>query len=380
MKIIKFMCFVLITFYMFIAFASPPAKDSIYYVEPKPFLGSSFEAHNKMKRQILIMGYYGHYNYGDELMLETLLKKKIIDFSNAEISVVFFPSPRYNFKQFPGIFAYYAPKSVEALSSAADFFDELIIGGGAHLDETQNNPLSSPSMMISLSKMMLEKNKKVRWLAVSANKELKDKKYISNLNYIISNCDEFSVRDTYSLKLLTNLGMDKKKIKLVKDLAYSYDKKKILAVTLINSSPETDKKHVEFIKDIISFIKRTGNQYEICFLPFFNRSYHDVKMFENLIKEINFDGVSYFIAPEYKNVDSMLLMIKGADLFINMRYHASLLSMEYGKPTISIIYDTHPHYPNKMKYLHEQYKNDNIIYYSKYQKGDLEKMLLNMKY
>ena len=34
-------------------------------------------------------------------------------------------------------------------------------------------------------------------------------------------------------------------------------------------------------------------------------------MFENLIKEIDFDGVSYFIAPEYKNVDSMLLMIKG---------------------------------------------------------------------
>lgn len=75
--------------------------------------------------------------------------------------------------------------------------------------------------------------------------------------------------------------------------------------------------------------------------------------------------MEYFVAPEYENVDSMLLMIKGCDLFVNMRYHASLISMMYGKKTISIVYDKHPHYYNKMTYLHESLKKERWLIYFK---------------
>lgn len=37
---------------------------------------NSYKNHNKNKKQILIIGWYGVNNFGDELMLDVLLEKK----------------------------------------------------------------------------------------------------------------------------------------------------------------------------------------------------------------------------------------------------------------------------------------------------------------
>lgn len=72
-------------------------------------------------------------------------------------------------------------------------------------------------------------------------------------------------------------------------------------------------------------------------------------------------------------------MIKGCDLFINMKYHASLISLLFDKPTISVVYDAHPHYYNKMTYLHQRFnKTDCLIYFSKYENGSITDKLLKL--
>ncbi|MBR6730771.1 MAG: polysaccharide pyruvyl transferase family protein [Alphaproteobacteria bacterium] len=344
--------------------------NSIYYIHPQPSLGSNFSSHKREKKQILILGYYGDYNCGDEIMLKRIIEQTYKQ--ENEISVMFVPSARYNFDQFENnIHIYYPPQTFSDLDKIASFYDELIIGGGAHVDDNTIENLSHiPFIGILLSKKMLSQQKNVRWIGVSTNNELKNKEYIPDLKYIIENCSEFSVRDTYSRTILTNLNITPNKIALTKDLALTISERKTIAVTLINYL-DNNKKLIQFINEIIQFCESNPNQYQICFLPFFNSNHHDEKMFKEIISHIDFKGVNYFIAPEYYSPEAMLILIQGCDLFVNMRYHASLLSMNYNKPTISICYDIHPHYWNKIHYIHEQFNNKNIISYKNYQNGEL---------
>lgn len=346
-------------------------ENSISYVAPKNKLGVFYPEHNRNKKQILVLGYYGAYNYGDEIMLKSLLPQ--LD-KNAEISVMFHPSARYNFEQFDSVFHYYPPKIQDA-EKIADFYDELIIGGGAHIDDNPQNGL--PKFMLLLSKEMIKRHKDVRWLAVSANKELSNKNFIDDLKFVVENCTEFFVRDTYSKNLLEKLGIDKNKIKLKRDLALDLPKRKTIAVTLKNSFREDDKM-AEFIQEIVDFAKDSKEDYQICFLSFFNQNHSDTKMYKKLLEKVDFKGIPYFISAEYQNIEDMLLFIKASDLFVNMRYHGALLAMEYDKPNITICYDKHPHYWNKIHYIHEQYNNENIISYKDYKKNDLYNMLVKV--
>ena len=127
--------------------------------------------------------------------------------------------------------------------------------------------------------------------------------------------------------------------------------------------------------EIANFVRDSQENYQICFLPFFNAAHHDIKMFRRVLKKVNLTDISYFVAPEYQSIEVMILMIKSCDLFVNMRYHASLLAMQHNKLNISICYDIHPHYFNKINYIHQKFNNDNIISYGNYRTGDLYSML-----
>lgn len=101
-------------------------EDSIFYIYPKPILGTDFSGHHLDKKQVLVLGYYGHFNCGDEIMLKSTLK--MID-KNAEVSVMFVPTYRYNFEQWKGVHCYYPPVDFFNIENIVNFYDELIIGG-----------------------------------------------------------------------------------------------------------------------------------------------------------------------------------------------------------------------------------------------------------
>ena len=327
-------------------------------------LGSSFIGHDKRKRQILIVGYYGDGNFGDELMLKILIDR--FRCGSVEISVVFTESYDYMYSQWDGIFPYVAPKTEVHLEKAADFFDEVILGGGAHIDDTLVHSYSfTPKLICDLTKLMLNRDKVVKWIGVSTSTKLTRNSYICDLKNIAGKITEFSVRDSYSLNLLKGLGVDIKHLTLTNDIAYGIDvTKKILCVTLINYFND-EEKLICIVQDIVRFITQSSVRYVICFLPFYIKNSNDLDLIYSIVEKVDFKGVEYFVAPEYENVDSMLLMIKGCDLFVNMRYHASLISMMYGKKTISIVYEKHPHYYNKMTYLHESLKKERWLIYFK---------------
>lgn len=333
--------------------------------------GGYFREHDRNKKQILIIGYYGSYNFGDELMLKLLLEE--FSSSETEISVVFTKNKGYDYSQWENIFAYTAPDNPIELEKATDFFDEVILGGGAHIDDRESDSLRFiPYLIIEITKLMIKKGKIVRWLGGSSNKELRRTSYIDDLKFIAPKITEFTVWDEYSINTLRKEGIPTDNIKLVEDIAFGIGRTtKILCVTLIDFYGDRDK-IVSIVNEAAEFARNSKEDWVICFLPFYNEGHNDIILIDSVVKNSRLDDVKYFVAQEYGNVESMLAMIKGCDLFLNMRYHASLISMLFKKPTISIAYDAHPHYYNKMTQIHKTFNSEHyLIYITEYKSGDV---------
>jgi len=170
--------------------------------------------------KILVLGYYGAPNMGDELMLTAIINQ--IKSNNREIYVLFEDNQNYNFSQWDGINFLEYPKNQKNVIQMANYFDTLIVGGGAHLDDTLYDDKTAfswhiPEMMMLLSKIFINKKKKTYFLSLSSNTKIKNKKFIKDLKQIINKATYFSVRDKYSMDELVRNGINSKKIKLLND-------------------------------------------------------------------------------------------------------------------------------------------------------------------
>lgn len=341
-----------------------------------PRCGSNgFSDHDRSRRQILVIGFYGAPNYGDELMLAILLAQ-LRNRHNIQISVIFQDNPSYNLNQWKGIFAYTPPSSQGELVNMADWFDEIILGGGAHIDDKPVRHLSHiPYLAMVLSELMIERGKDVQWIAVSSNQTLEDRTYIGRLAAIISKAERFSLRDPNSIDSLTGAGVDVSRVLLENDLALHFDPdKKTLGVTLLNYFDNLPVL-LQFCREIKQYVDQSPYCWTICLLPFYNDAHMDRELYDALLHEMDWGDTDIFIATEYDNTETMLTFMKSLDMAVNMRYHASLITMKYGIATITICYDVHEHYFNKITYAHKLFNDNHLLYYSRYSEGDLLSMM-----
>lgn len=347
-----------------------------------PSLGSIHEKKNK--KQTLILGYYGASNFGDELMLAALLKNLRKKKGNAtDFSIILTEDGgNYEYSKW-GCPCFYPPTNINELTEAADFFDELIIGGGAHIDDL-DFPVYSfiPYLALELSLLMLQKNKKVNWLAVSSNNILVNKEYIEKLSQIIKYSEEFSVRDPYSLETLRASGIDSQKVIIREDLGYLFDYD-IKRLGIVINVLEDEEKLKMILSEVMQFCRESlieTKKWGITLIPFYNGNHLDQNLITylmGLLKEES-DSISISVIPEYTDIWSMLVTIKGCDALFSMKYHSSLLGLKMGIPTINYVTDKHRHYINKMKYLQDRFPNSKFLFSSQYDKGKLLDHLKNL--
>lgn len=288
------------------------------------------------------------------VMLEQLCKSE-----DYEVAVIIDKSERYCVKRKEQVAYYYAPCKVETLDELADYFDILIVGGGAHVDDYNSSSLDFvPYLAVQLSMRFIKNGKESRWISVSSNSEITNKKYIEQLNYIIQNSTHFSVRDPHSLNCLKSSGINVKPILLEEDLAFGYPiNQRRLLITLI---PAPSSYLKELANLVVEFIKNSGGEWSVLCLPFCLIHDYDLetlKRFSSFLREL---GQKVAIAPKIDNEEAIITLINGSDAAINMRYHASLICLKLGKPTVSIVWD-HPHYLNKMSYLEELFPDANCL-------------------
>lgn len=324
------------------------------------------------EKRILLVGYYGAYNLGDELMLQTILcliKSQGLN----KITVMIVDNKSYDYTLLPGVDFLHCPKNIYDYNYIAQHFDMLIWGGGALIDDnhfTEIGNINLGNMLIRLSERFVAFHKQVMAISLSSNKCLKNPSYIERLTNITKNSCYFSVRDQYSFDLLKKLGVEN--ITLSEDILYANEfwndhslrekdvhSNKVIGIVWICLQDTR-----ELFKKVVSSLLEKYHGYKIKCIPFYGYNDNDDKFYNDVIKEMNLAD-SVYVAEYSNSLSGVSKEIAETDYMINMRYHAMLISGMLNKKMLNICYDQHVHYYNKVSYVLEQFEaSESILMYS----------------
>jgi len=311
-------------------------------------------------RDILISGYYGFKNSGDDALLLAIirdLKKYKEDVSLAVLS----NSP----KETSEIYKVKAVNRMNPFSIIINLLkSRLLISGGGTLiqDGTSTKSLIYYLGIIKLAHFL---GKKVMLYAngIGPLREEHRKMTADILNKV----DMITLRDENSLEELKNLGVDKPKIILTADPAFNLEcknserGKEILKKYGIKPEDKTVLISVRNWKkispDFCGEIAKTADYlaetygYKIVFLPM--QYSKDCEISENVQKLMKNESVCL---EEYLSIDDVLSVIKDSELCIGMRLHSLIYSAGNAVPVIGLVYDVK--IAGFMDYINQKYYTD----------------------
>ena len=320
---------------------------------------------NIKQKKVLLVGFYGAPNLGDELMLEVFVEKlKNVD--NIHLTVMLSENKEFDITNYQSFSIIHYPKSILDINVLANYFDVVIFGGGALLDDSDydncNNYLSLSNTLINLTTRMIQFNKKTILYGLSTSSSFTNEKYLNKLNFIINNCTYFSLRDTNSLNTLIKCKVNVSKIKIVDDVVFCLERKNSLVKkksSFITIGIDFICKNEDFellkncVKWLVEYLTENSLKYKIVLIPFYEYQQNDSLFYNKIKNELKNDNI--FILDYLYGFESVKKEFIKIDYMINMRYHGSLLSYLFSIPSLNIIFDVHNHYVNKMDYLINNY-------------------------
>lgn len=281
-----------------------------------------------MTKKVVISGYYGYDNFGDEAILSVLidyLKQK-----NCEITVLSH-NPQKTSKN-------YAINSVKNFNLLSVFFtllnsNILISGGGSLLqDVTSKKSLMYYSLIIFLAQLL---GKKVIIFAQGIGPLLSNfsKNLVLNL---LKKCSLVTVRDTNSLNLLLNNDIQ---AILVSDPVFSVDLPKgeqtnAVGIQLRDFKSLDDK----FLFNLAQYVVLNFGDRPIELYVFQHALDFEIcKKFEKMLKTI-YPQIQTKIIHSISQND-IIVKISSLEYMIAMRFHAVLVAIKTGVKTLAINYD-----------------------------------------
>ena len=277
-------------------------------------------------KKILISGYYGFDNFGDEAILSVLLKH----LKGHQVTVLS-ADPEKTYKQH-NVHSINSFKPEVVLSKIYDY-DLLISGGGSLLQNVTSN--NSLIFYTSLIKMFTAARKDAIIFAqgIGPVNGFWGKHIAKSA---IKKCKYVSVRDENSQNLLKSWGI---KSELVCDPFFdvylsSPNKTKKVGIQLRKFSTITDKLFDEIIRELAQ--RFSNREIELISL----QDSEDVgisQIFQNKIKA-KYPTMKVSIAQNL-TMEQLKNRVGEYDYLIAMRYHACLLGLKYGIKTLAISYD-----------------------------------------
>ena len=291
----------------------------------------------KNMKNILISGYYGFHNTGDELVLQEIIRgiKKI----NSDLNIsVLSADPEYTKEKYQVVA--YDRWNIFHIIKSIFRADVLISGGGSLLqDKTSKNGILYYFGIIFISKLF----KKKVYIFSQGIGPVSHSRNIKLLKYLLSKSDYISVRDKDSLGFLVKSGI-KKKIDLTGDPVFLIgninekekkilwekngldESKKLIAVSL--RPWENSKKIVLETVEFLDYFDR--REFQIRFLSFHKGE--DEKIIKDIVPENEI--IKEDLAPEEKAI-----LIGSSYLTVGMRLHSLILAASQKTRFISISYD-----------------------------------------
>lgn len=318
------------------------------------------------KCKILLVGFYGASNTGDELMLQAILSK--LDCEKNEVTVMLADNPNYNIIKKYNVNYLHYPKTNMDINMISKYFDKIIFGGGAIIDDVEYDDslaykYNVANILLELSIKAIYYNKEVYCIGLSSNSYISNFKYIKDLEFVIKNAKYFSLRDENSKKTLINAKIkETDRIEIIDDIAYSLPKLKYniekdsfnIGLVLIGSAEEN--KLITILNECNKFIYQNSNlkNGKILLIPFYNYNNSDTTEYKKIVNHSGLKSNVEILEYE-QDYEKVMKQLSFCNILVGMRYHASLLALKSGIPSVHIIYDVHRHYKNKMNFLKEQY-------------------------
>ncbi len=259
--------------------------DRIGYIDEK-----SLEIKNKLKyfnidglqstniseqrKKILLCGFFGAFNLGDELMLQTVLRE-INEVGEFDITIMLCDNPQIDITRYGECKFIHYPTNVMDFNTIAINYDYLIFSGGALLDDIDydnSNEITLGKTLVNLAMRFITFSKGVMLYGLSANSELTNEDFIEKLNFIINHCSYFSLRDLNSLNVLKKSGINVEKIKIVDDIVFAnnfsdninnleYDKKNLITIGISYVDYDNNiEKLIELTKSIYNYLDVKRNK------------------------------------------------------------------------------------------------------------------------
>ncbi len=283
-----------------------------------------------MSKKCVLSGYFGFKNFGDEAILDVLIKK--LQSLDNEVTVIT-SNPEYTLSQFDNINCI---QTFDILTIVKTIFssDILISGGGSLLqDVTSSKSLYYYLFIIFLGIIF---NKKVIIFAQGIG-PIKNpiSKFITLI--LLRQCKYVSVRDKVSYNLLKKEGIN---ADLLCDPIFSIDipqvgnKDKILAVQLRNSKGI----NADFINRLAHQVTKDFSDYKIEIYSFQDEiDYKICKEFEKNVQMLNPD-IETIIYQGLTN-NQTINQIAQAQYLIAMRFHAIIIGLLTKTKVMAINYD-----------------------------------------
>ncbi len=317
------------------------------------------------KKRLLICGFYGAKNLGDELMLQALLSR--VDKKKYDITIMTARHKENDMSCYSPFRVIHYPKKNDDILNIVHNYDLLVWGGGAILDDSEygfNGSKTPLGYIFTKSCMaMICAEKPVYILGVSTNQHFENETFIDDLNFIVKRANYFSLRDTNSKETLEAARIDTSKIKIIDDLTIPDIPVKIevkkpsdnslhIGIVLINSWDYVEKFSL-FLKNLVS--SEQDKKIVFHFIPFYDYVDLDINGYKTVAESA---GVEYVIEKNPRNMDELANELLSCEIVFSMRYHGVLIASLLGIRTVSIdLSKDHPHYYNKLKYIKEKYNN-----------------------
>lgn len=306
--------------------------------------------------KIVISGYYGFNNIGDESILTAIISNLRDSIEDIDITVLSQnPELTINKHKVNAISRKNAYKIIREIKNC----DLLISGGGSLLQDVT----SCRSIIYYLSIMLIGIlfNKKVMVYSQGIgpiNKSLN--KWITR--FVLNKVDYITLRDYKSERVLKEINIKNKNIIVTSDPVIGLKQKDINLgkEILINSGIEDMSKPIiafavrgrEKNKNTIDVISMVTDKIieemgvNVVFIPF--HMGEDIKVLNDIEKSINNKAI--FLKDKY-NVNEMLSIIGNLDLLIGIRLHSLIFGAVMNIPIIAISYD--PKINNFMEFIDE---------------------------
>lgn len=336
------------------------------YVNPELFV-----MRRGSQRRVLLVGYYGGNNLGDELMLRIVLSV-FREFPSVRITVMLCENPDYDSSTLGDVDIIHYCRTTTDLSHIASEFDALFIGGGALLDDVAypwcGNHFKSLSFIVAeLPRYFKAKNKVVVGYGLSTNGVIEKGKYSQLLAEVVTQADYFSVRDSYSLSTLAQCGVPTENVRVVDDivlcgqeLCEEYPKEisdDCITVGIVwVSFSELQQSLVDTIQGVFALGTKFKKSIRVNLISFYDFQKADTTFYETTSRLLPSSFESQIKVIDYDNsLSETARKLDSCDVVISMRYHAALICAARGVPLVAVKLANHRHYQNKMAWVANEF-------------------------